>query len=1226
MDECEFDAARFLDEELFELAAELARSSADLDADHDILRLLGRLHWNRYLALPEEADQYELWRSVELFRPLWDGNSQEVPEELHEFFAQEDQARGLSDRGVELSRRFERTGDLADLTEFVTLFRQAVDTVPDLSQSRPGYLSNLCAALHTLGMMIRDSEPLREARECGSQALREVAADDPHRVDIAVNLGAVLEALFSFDHDVQLVDEAIEMYRDAVEHATRPDARLELALAMALGFRHRLGGDLARLREAVSHARTAVALHPDDHLDRAVPRGFLGELLTTLFENTDDVEALDEAIATLRDVVRAIPRQHPERVKCLSSLGAALARRSERFDDARASTTAVTVFREALALVGPEDSRRAAHLGNLGTALLTRFNLFEDTSDLDEAMSVAEAGLALLAPDDPYRGQLIGTKGSALIQRFRRDGDIGALDQAAAAFRLAMAATPVDSPEYAARLSDLGNALQTRFGQVADRTALEQAVAVLRQAVAATPAGHPQRADHLSHLGAALTRWSVRFADLAMLDEGIEAHRQAVRSLPVRHPRRANFFGNLGNAFAMRFARLNDEATLDEAISAFQQAVDATPRGRAGRPTHLSNLGLGLAMRSRRRADQESLHEAIQVLREAMLATPPDHADRAHRSVSLGLALSIMYQLNPNPATYREAREHLSRGTAAPWIPTPTRAGVMGRVAELDLRTGNWDRALAMAENAVELVPRLVTRELIRSDREHNVVGVFGLAGTVAEAAIMAGKPDRAVELLEQTRGILLAETMDTRRDLTELRAHAPEQAAEFERIRDALAELDRGSSFSESTLLSGGLGAGQSDEIADHRAQDARRSELNRKWMSVLDSIHAIPRFRHFLAPPSIDQLRRQSVDGPIVYVLAQDRQGFALIVQDDESHPVRVVDLPELTDSAARKQVDLLRAARRTTFGSSTTTEEKTAAQQTIFGVLQWAWTTVAEPVLAALGWTDTPADGDPWPRLWWCPVGVMVSVPLHAAGLHRDSGSGRTVLDRAVSSYTSTIRTLWYSRAKAAAGPRSRPPSTLIVAVPDAPEHKPLSGVRAEADRIRALIPGAELVPSAGEKTDHRGVISALSRHHVAHFACHGIMDPANPANSRLLLHDHLDHPLTLAAISQLDMHDAELAYLSACDTSATVHRHADEVTHIATAFQIAGYHSVVGTFWPITDNTSTRVALEFYSAITADGTMPPDTRAAATALHHVVRRRRDDNASIPILWAAYVHVGI
>ncbi|MER7723089.1 CHAT domain-containing protein [Streptomyces sp. NPDC096323] len=80
----------------------------------------------------------------------------------------------------------------------------------------------------------------------------------------------------------------------------------------------------------------------------------------------------------------------------------------------------------------------------------------------------------------------------------------------------------------------------------------------------------------------------------------------------------------------------------------------------------------------------------------------------------------------------------------------------------------------------------------------------------------------------------------------------------------------------------------------------------------------------------------------------------------------------------------------------------------------------------------------DGPGQPRVWWVPTGSLALLPVHAAG-HRDGS--RTLLDRVISSYTPTVRSLNTARAAppAPAGPRtplavtlSRTPGLAIACV--------------------------------------------------------------------------------------------------------------------------------------------------------------------------------------------------
>jgi CHAT domain-containing protein len=221
-------------------------------------------------------------------------------------------------------------------------------------------------------------------------------------------------------------------------------------------------------------------------------------------------------------------------------------------------------------------------------------------------------------------------------------------------------------------------------------------------------------------------------------------------------------------------------------------------------------------------------------------------------------------------------------------------------------------------------------------------------------------------------------------------------------------------------------------------------------------------------------------------------------------------------------------------------------------------------------------------------------------------------RIVPDRVISSYTSTARAL----------ARPRPaedavPATLIVPVPDLPGAA-LPGVNSETKAISSLIHDAYILHQPTRAT----VLAALPTHKVAHFACHGHADWRQPAESRLLLADYATNPLTLAHITALHL-DADLAYLSACSTTVTAPRLADESLHITGAFHLAGYRHVIGTLWPIDDTAAAEIATAFYQHLTANGAPRPEH--AAHALHHATMLLRARYPNSPSLWAAHIHTG-
>ncbi|MEO3859432.1 CHAT domain-containing protein [Acrocarpospora sp. B8E8] len=243
-------------------------------------------------------------------------------------------------------------------------------------------------------------------------------------------------------------------------------------------------------------------------------------------------------------------------------------------------------------------------------------------------------------------------------------------------------------------------------------------------------------------------------------------------------------------------------------------------------------------------------------------------------------------------------------------------------------------------------------------------------------------------------------------------------------------------------------------------------------------------------------------------------------------------------------------------------------------ILDVLAWLWDVAAGPVLHELG-IDGPPRGDitRWPRVWWAPGGLLTLLPIHAAGHHAADSDPqhRAVLDRVVSSYTPTVTALRHARQH----PTARTPPTgaeraLIVAMPTTPGllyrgrlPQVIREARLVADHLPGAValtepPGRAASPPAETTPTKTRVLTHLTTCAIAHFACHGLSDPADPSASRLLLHDHQHDPLTVASLAPITLSHARLAYLSACSTALTSHTDLlDESIHLTSAFQMAGF---------------------------------------------------------------------
>jgi tetratricopeptide (TPR) repeat protein len=782
-----------------------------------------------------------------------------------------------------------------------------------------------------------------------------------------------------------------------------------------------------------------------------------------------------------------------------------------------------------------------------------------DIATLEEAVACHREAVDSTPVGDRYRPGRLADLGASLEGLSEQTGSIAALREAADVIRAAVTAVPAGHRAWAGYRSNQGAALQRLFEYTMDMTALTEAVRAQREAVAATPADDGDLPRRLSNLGAALRALGERTQDARLLEEAVDAQLDAVTAAPDGHSDRAGYLSNLGNALLTLSERTGDAQALRDAVDMQQAAVEAAPAGHPDRAACLSQLTSALLVQASRTHDNRErlrvLDQAVTAGRAGVTASPAGHPAHAMSLDNLGTALRRLSRTAGRPTLLAEAGRCLTEAAADVNAPPAVRISAYQGMARLPGRAGLSDReALAAMETAAALLPQAAPRALARADRQYSLSRLASIAGLAAAAAVTVGQPGRAVELLEQTRGILAADTLAARDGhLPGLRAVAPGLAGELQE-----------------------------------------------------------------LPAPDVRQLASQAREGPVIFAYATPSRCDALVLTADPEVPVRVIPLPRLTEDDAARQADLLLRARRAALDEDGTLRSRAAAHRQILGILGWMWDAITGPVLASLGYTATP-DRQPWPRVWWCPVGILSYLPLHAAGHHDSTADGqpRTVLDRVVSSYTPTIRSLGGARAQ---HPDPAVAATLIIAAPGVPGARPLDGVATETELLARLIPGARVLEDPGRDT----ALACLPAYPVVHFACHGYANWSDPGASMLALPGDQATPLTVADISALDL-TGSLAYLSACDTTVTSPDLADEAIHITGAFHLAGYPRVIGTLWPADDNTARDLADDIYHQLTDDGTTPPDASVTAHALHRATRRLRDRHPDKPGLWAAHTHTG-
>jgi len=262
----------------------------------------------------------------------------------------------------------------------------------------------------------------------------------------------------------------------------------------------------------------------------------------------------------------------------------------------------------------------------------------------------------------------------------------------------------------------------------------------------------------------------------------------------------------------------------------------------------------------------------------------------------------------------------------------------------------------------------------------------------------------------------------------------------------------------------------------------------------------------------------------------------------------------------------------------------------------------------------------------RIWWCATGPFAFLPIHAAGIYGEGGT--CVSDFAISSYIPKIATLIEKSRKTEAAPR-----ILLVSQAKAPELPQIPGVDRETKVLLDLVQGCglEVLRLAGEDATSERMKEEVPSYTWIHLACHATQHVLRPLKSAFHL---LDGELDISEIIKLQIPDADLAFLSACQTSTGDSELSDEAVHLAAGVLAAGYRSVISTMWSIKDEHGPEVAELFYIYLLKGGCEDDskhqrDGASAAHAIHHAIqclRRKLGDTDESLLAWVPYVHFGI
>ncbi|KAF8119819.1 CHAT domain-containing protein [Boletus edulis] len=949
--------------------------------------------------------------------------------------------------------------------------------------------------------------------------------------------------------------------------------------------RYRKHGGKQDLERSIVEFERALNTCLPNHPCRAAAQSNLATAKLILCRVNDTNASFEIPLGLYRNALATRPIGHADRPSTLIQLAAVYLARFEKQGDEFDAARVAASLHEAMELSSSDGHENRAAFIMLQLYAGHRVGPTSGQSSVDSHSS------SRLTDEDPRSSSV------ALLKRFEQYGDLADLQQAIGHLQTLIRSVPVWDDGYRAglgnlgvalfRLNNLGISFRARFDRLGELRDVEDAISTHRDAV-----------------------------------DAISTHRDAVVLTPHGHPDKLGGLSSLGNSFRARFLCLGVLSDLEDAISTLRHAVVLTPHGHPDKPKHLNTLGLSFLTRFLRLGELSNLEDSISTLRDAVLLTPHGHPDTPAVLNNLGASFKARFARLGEPRDLEDAISLFSHSASVP----------IGSISLRFRASRNWiscarrmhhPSLLRAYSIAINLFPQLAWIGLSLTHRYAELKRDADVVREAVAAALDSGFPELAVEWLEQGRSIVWGELLQLRGSYEQLSTAHPDHAR---RLRELSAALDDAGATREQSLST----VSESTDDALHRPTRTLQKDTDRhRKLSIerdklLQEIRRLPGFKRFLLPKDFSQLRASAHSGPVVMLNAAETRCDALILLADVDHVIHV-PLPNFNFQRSMGLQNmlgrLLGHARATPFDDRTG-KPATRGAGSWETLLSTLFNGVIKPVLDALAFSTV---GD-LSRIFWCPTGPFVFLPIHAAGLYgtQYSSPGHKVSDFVVSSYIPTLSILAQSSSSSIA-----PCGDLrLLFVPQSPSdgQDHLQGVARELKHISTVVensPSARTTLLKSSVGTVEEVLGLMKDADWVHFACHGIQDAAKPTDSGLCLAN--GRRLKISDIIGLSRSRGGLAFLSACQTAMGDEGLTDEAIHIAAGMLFGGYGGVIGTMWSISDRHAPVVAGEVYEYLFRNSTRP-DHRDAARALHGAVERLRESGEVPFATWLPFIHVGL
>ncbi|TFK45056.1 CHAT domain-containing protein [Crucibulum laeve] len=1131
--------------------------------------------------------------------------------------------------GTSLLALFEDKNEIEVFERALSMFQKSIDLLPQGHPSRPRYIYNMGGAFVSKFYFFEDPKDIRKGISIREDALALLPEEHIDRAEYLYALGSAYIQEFEISMNLESIQRAVIYLKQATQLLPNDHPKKNRycdSLGGALLHQFKCLGQKDDIIKSIEMREHSVKLTPPGHHNRALHVNHLGNSMLGRYEFFGGIDDVGKSIPLFQEAINATFDGHPDKPMFLNNLGTAYQHYFEQLGDVNKLQQCIDCFEEAVRLTPYFLPAKSGYLTNLGTVLSTKFQVFGKLSDINAAISSIQEAVNLASKENLNKCSYMNALGKAYLHRYEQSGDIIDLDQSISLQRDAVQLTPDNHQDKLMHLSDLGLSYGGRFELFGNIEDIQNSVEILQESLRICPENHPSRRTLLNNLGNSYMNMYRLSRKVNDIEKAIELVRNAIRTTPDAHADKATYLKSLGNLLVIQYDEKGMIKDIDEAISCYHQSIALVDK------SHLShqistqnNLAVAFAIKFKHTQDVEDLLKAISAGEDVIKLTPDENSSKPSYLHSLGNRLHLLYDKTNSIPALQKALAHVSKGALLQVGPPIDR--FQAAQAWVQCASLLDDPSVIEAGSvSVELLPQLAWMGLPMKAQHNELIKAKGgwIRHLVSE--VIGKQNDLAIEWLEQGRSIVWSHLLHLQNPVQELASVEPILANKLKQVSTALQKSISNSDYQHASTVK---------EKGTIEKDSERHRQLALEWDSLVKTIRStVPNFHRFLLPDEFKQLRSAAKYGTVVIINVNNWSCDALVLRPDNDTALHI-PLPDFTEQEAVKWQNVLSNLIAKSGRSIEQTHTERAGRPWLGAqrkeddhdsdaleyILAGLWDRVIRPIVEAL---KLPVVSDnERPRIWWCPSGSLTFLPIHASGIYGKSGSlGTKLTDFVVSSYTPTLNALINIEKSI----QNRDETTsnfrmLAVSQESATGYQPLPGTREELARVRACMGKMPISSLSDSEATVENVLREISSSNWAHFACHGVQDIENPTDSGLILAN--GDLLKLSEIINLSLPNADLAFLSACQTATGAEDLTEEAIHLAAGMLLAGYKGIVATMWSITDSDAPQVAENFYKQLFKDGV--PDPRNAARALDHAVEKLRDSGAPY-LSWVPFIHIGI